>query len=323
MRNKLVFLSLLIFGYLGTEAQIAQQYTMYNQNHYLINPASAGNKDFADVAMGYRRQWSGFSDAPSSFYATGHTTLNRPKVYQRSALHTSNSSSVDAVRLNQKRASLKHAIGAQLMSNSNGAFGKDELVLTYALHLPITKSVQLAFGVSSAFSNFSFDETKVKVLDANDQTYDAFANGASVNKFNANAGTYLYSNKFFFGYSVANLVQHDLDIATSNSAASVELQHNILGGYNFPITNSFELKPSALIKLPKSQPLSYDINLTLDYKQTMFTGISYRSEDAISLQLGMQASPLLRFGYAYDYNTSEIKEQSGGSHELFIGLTIY
>lgn len=304
-----------------TQAQIAQQYTMYTQNHYLINPAAAGNKDFLDVSLGFRRQWAGVSDAPSSFYATGHTALNQPKTFQRSALYTSGTQGV--VQKKRSMGSLKHAVGAQLNSNTNGAFKRNQAMFTYALHLPVTRKMNLSFGVSAGLNNYGFDESKVTVLDINDPTYNAYADGENANKFNVNAGTYLYADKFFVGYSASNIIQNDLDIATSNSTATLNMQHNVMGGYRYPLTNDFELNTNVLAKIREANPLSYDVNLTLDYKRSLSAGLSYRSEDAVSILLGAQLTPLLKAGYAYDYTTSDIRDQSGGSHELFIGLTIF
>jgi len=75
---------------LGVKAQTVQQCTMYNLNHFIINPAAAGYENFADVRMGYRKQWAGLKEAPSTYYLSGHTVLNRPKTYLRSAVRMSN-----------------------------------------------------------------------------------------------------------------------------------------------------------------------------------------------------------------------------------------
>ena len=69
MRKIVVLISLLLVCSFAVTSQILQQYTLYNQNHYLINPAAAGNSEHLEVAIGFRQQWAGVSNAPRSFYA--------------------------------------------------------------------------------------------------------------------------------------------------------------------------------------------------------------------------------------------------------------
>ena len=97
---------------LGVKAQTVQQYTMYNLNHYIINPAAAGYENFADVRMGYRKQWTGLNEAPSIHYLSGHTVLNRPKTYQRSAVRMSNTWANRSIR----KPMVKYAVGGVVNS---------------------------------------------------------------------------------------------------------------------------------------------------------------------------------------------------------------
>ena len=322
--------SLLIIGTIGTlsiKAQTVSQYTMWYQNHYLVNPAAAGNLDYLDVGVGFRRQWAGVKNVPQTFYATAHSVLNRPKTFERSALRLSNTQ--DGVYDADKdinKPMLKHALGGSLNTSEFGAFKNSSAMLTYALHLPVFDKVSLSFGLSGGLNNYGFDQGKATVIESNDPIYNAYAAGENSNKFNVNAGTYLYSDKFFFGYSANQLLQNKLEIAdiqTTGEKASLEIHHFIMGGYHFDLSNDWRLTPAVLLKKLNPNPISYDINATLTYKQTIYGGIAYRNEDAISLMFGMQFNHLVRAGYAYDFGTSELSKQASGSHEIFIGLTLF
>jgi len=303
---------------------------MWNQNHYLVNPAAAGNQIYLDAAMGFRRQWAGIKEAPRTFYATAHTVLNRPKTHERSALRISATNRNGVYKSKRKigRPMLKHALGASLNSSEFGAFERNEGMLTYALHLPVYKDISLAFGLSGGFNTYAFDQTKATVIVENDPLYDAYVNGQNENQFNVNAGTYLYSDQFFFGYSANQLLQNDIEVAdvqatTNGGVNNQDIHHFIMGGYHFDLTNDFRLTPNVLLKMLTPNPLSYDINATLTYKQFIYGGLTYRSEDAISLMGGFQINHLLRMGYSYDYTTSELSQRASGSHEIFIGLTLF
>lgn len=327
MKKQIGFLGICMLCFAFTQAQTIGQFSMWNQNHYIVNPAAAGNLDYLDVAIGFRRQWAGIKDAPRTFYATGHTVLNRPKTFQRSAIRGSNTK--EGIYKLGKRISkpmLKHAVGASMSSNEFGAFNKTEITLTYALHLPVYDDISLSFGISGGLNNFGFDESKATVIVDNDPVYNAYLMGENSNKFNVNAGTYLYSDKFFFGYSANQILQNELEIAdikTTSEVSNIALHHFLIGGYNFDLTNDFRLTPSVIAKKINPNPISIDINATLTYKQAMYIGATYRTSDAISLMAGFQFNHFLRAGYSYDYTLSDLNDRSNGSHEIFIGLTLF
>ncbi|MBD98821.1 MAG: hypothetical protein CMO34_03175 [Verrucomicrobia bacterium] len=311
-------------------AQNISQYTMWNQNHYLINPAAAGNQNYFDAALGFRRQWAGVKDAPRTFYATAHSVLNRPKTHERSALRISslNRNGVYKKSKSLSKPMVKHALGGSVVSSEFGAFESNEAMLTYALHLPIYKDISLSFGLSGGLNNFGFNQSKATVIQENDPTYAAYVAGENANQLNINAGTYLYSDKFFFGYSAQHLLQNELqlaDISTNPDGGIVnfEIYHYLMGGYNFDLTNDFRLSPNILFKQLGNNPASFDLNATLTFKQFIYGGLTYRSEDAISIMGGIQINHLLRMGYAYDYTTSDLNERSNGSHEIFLGVTLF
>lgn len=62
-------LSILLFFSLLASVAVAQQKALYSQymaNYYLLNPAVAGYSKNLNFKMGYRNQWAGFEDAPST-----------------------------------------------------------------------------------------------------------------------------------------------------------------------------------------------------------------------------------------------------------------
>jgi len=321
MKNTITILVIGLFSIVSLKAQINEQYTMWNLNHFLVNPAAAGNSDYLDVSLGFRRQWAGVSDAPTTFYGTGHTVLNGPKISERSALRISNSSTSKA------KPRLKHALGAKIASIENGAFRKSEGLVSYALHLPITRDLYLSFGLSAGMTNMGFAESKAEVLTVGDRTYEAYASGQNQNMLNLNVGTYLYSDKFYVGYSASDLLQNKLDLiettATLNERSQLKIRHQIIAGYHFDLNNDYRISPAFLIKQSGVSPVSYDINTTVTYKQSISIGAAYRSEDAVSALLGFRFNHLLKAGYAYDFSLSDIREQSSGSHEIFIGITLF
>ncbi len=304
------------------KAQTVQQYTMYNLNHYIINPAAAGNENFADIRMGYRKQWTGIDVAPSTYYFSGHTVLNRPKNYMRSAVRMSNSWGHPS----RRKPMVKHAVGAVVNSSEFGAFKRLEASGSYALHLPVNREISISMGLSAGLKSFSFDETKGDVLYSGDPIYDAYASSDQSNKFNVNSGVYVYSDKFYVGYSTQQLIRSQIGLSNVKMATGSErfdFHHYFMAGYNYDVTNEIRLSPGFLIKKVGSNPFSYDVNAIITYKQILTGGLAYRSQDAVSVLFSYHINGLIKIGYSYDYNISEIRSVSSGSNELFIGVSIF
>ena len=197
---------------------------------------------------------------------------------------------------------LKHAAGAQLSNSQQGAFERTEVVLSYALHLPIVNDISLSFGLSSGLNSFSFDESVASVLNENDPVFNAYASGQASNQLNINAGTYLYSDRFFIGYSANQILQNDLEIAdaelTGAGSANLEMQHFIIGGYNIDLTNDFRLTPNLLVKIVQPNPSFVDFGLNLSYQQFIYVGMNYRTDEALTASLGINVNYFLKLGYA-------------------------
>lgn len=311
-----------------SHSQTIGQFTLWNQNHYLVNPAAAGNQNYFDAAMGYRKQWSGIENAPQTIYAVAHTVLNRPETHQRSAIRISNTNNrVYRKQKNFSKPMLKHAAGVQLSNAAQGAFERTEAVLSYALHLPVVNDISLSFGLSAGLNSFSFDESVASVLNERDPIFNAYVNGQASNQMNVNAGTYLYSDRFFIGYSANQILQNDLEIADADIAgatsANLEMQHFFMGGFNIDLTNDFRLTPNLLVKLAEPNPSFIDLGLNLSYQQFIYVGMNYRTDKAFTTSLGINVNYFVKVGYAYDYTTSDLSGTASGSHEFFIGLTLY
>jgi type IX secretion system PorP/SprF family membrane protein len=178
-------------------------------------------------------------DAPTTFYGTAHTVLNKTKRSQVSSLRGTRSTIQPPAVKKKTRTRLKHAVGVTLNTSEFGAFKKSEISAAYALHLPITREISLSFGLSGGLNHFGFDESKTSVFESNDPVYESYFIGQNQNLFNVNSGVYLYSDRFFVGYSANQLLQNELGISestTSEDVAAIPLHHFAMAGYNFDVS---------------------------------------------------------------------------------------
>lgn len=316
-----VLLSAMAFG------QQEFQTSQYQQNMYLINPAAAGIKDYIDVNLGFRQQWTGFDGAPKTYYLSANSLLGKKslggnemfslRISDPSLTLREGKASVDSER------SLRHAVGGYFVADEFGAFKTQTGAVSYALHLPVSEATTVSFGLKGKVRNSSFDQTKVN-FDGRDQNSDFqnFTNGNNNNTFfDAGAGLFLYHNKFFVGYSLDNLFNRDLGFGEA-SEAKFAGHHYLTGGYRFDLSEKVGFTPSTLLRMTSGAPLSIDLSGRVDINNKFWGAISVRPEDAVIFMAGFSIAKNLNIGYSYDATTSDINTRGNGSHEFILNIML-
>ncbi|MDC0297178.1 type IX secretion system membrane protein PorP/SprF [Crocinitomicaceae bacterium] len=326
MKTTIFIFALIICGALN--AQQIPQYSQFQRNQFMINPAAAGVYDFVDITMSGRWQWLGVDDSPKTSYLAFSVPVRFTPKYYNPGIRTS-SGPVENPDI--KTGKLKHTFGGQLLADQYGAFRKFSFSGTYAIHMPITKKVNLSFGVKAGLSNNSFLADQAQVLNImapdqnqyNDDTYTDFIKNQS-NKYimDVGAGLYLYSKNLFFGIAAEQLTRDMVEFGQGTANFDPQLHYSILGGYKIPINNKFTLTPGFLIKYMTPAPVSIDANIQLEYKNWLWMTLGYRHTDAVIAMVGMNISKRFKFGYSYDFSISRFNSYSSGGHELTLGLMI-
>jgi type IX secretion system PorP/SprF family membrane protein len=97
---------------------------------------------------------------------------------------------------------------------------------------------------------------------------------------------------------------------------------NATAGYKFNLNQNLTLMPSVLMKFMSPAPVSIDGSLQLEYKEWLWTGLSYRHKDAIIAMAGLNINNKFKFGYSYDFSLSRFNNLSSGGHEIVLGLML-
>jgi type IX secretion system PorP/SprF family membrane protein len=115
---------------------------------------------------------------------------------------------------------------------------------------------------------------------------------------------------------------------THNLLFQMARHYFITGGANLFQTNTWEIKPSFLVKTDGTIT-TLDLNVTAVYKNRFWIGTSYRYQDAVCPMAGFLIPGStgnkdlgLKVGFAYDYTTSHLKNYSNGTFELFLNYCI-
>jgi len=272
---------------MGQQLHLNSQYTL---NQYEINPAVAGSDAGFPLGFTFKKLWMGIDGSPSIQSLSGHMEV---------AEHM--------------------GVGLKVFNISSGPLQRTGGEVTYAYHVPLSDGGQkLAFGLSGLFYQYQLDRDLI-LEDENDEAY--MAAGESMFVPDVSFGVYFYSDKYYVGLAVPQLLSRKVDLKSDKVLEQQQVRHYFLhGGYNFKINNDFSLEPSVLAKFVESGVFQADINARFMYKRMVMFGLAYRTSDAIVIQLGYKTSDFI-IGYAYDITLSDVRTASNGSHEIMMIYT--
>jgi type IX secretion system PorP/SprF family membrane protein len=153
---------LLIIWILSTSvivtAQQEAQYSLYQTNNFLINPAVAGSYDYWNVKGGFRAQWVGMEGSPTTMFASFHGRVSNPKLFKGKRKTFSRS----------KGSGMYHGFGAKFYSDEAGAITYTGFSGSYAVHMALNRWYTLSFGASFGLKRFQLDGSKLKFVQTPD-----------------------------------------------------------------------------------------------------------------------------------------------------------
>ena len=287
--------SFLAFGFLlffsETKAQQDPQYTQYMYNMNVVNPAYAGSRGTLSLGLLGRTQWTSVDGAPKSMTFDVHAPLGK-----------------------------KVGVGLSVIADEIGPAKEQNIYADFSYTLETSSVGRLAFGLKGGVT-LLYVYLLVLVLpltsSAGDPVFDE-----NINKTmpNFGAGVYYYTDKWYVGFSVPNILKTEhLDKDNINTKASEEVHYFLTGGYVFDLSSTLKFKPSLMFKGVTGAPVSVDINANFLMYDRFELGASYRIDDSISALFNFGVTPDFRIGYAYDYTISDFSNShTGGSHEIIL-----
>ncbi len=283
---------ILVFTILLTGMVYGQQdphYTQYMYNQNILNPAYAGSRGDLSIGLLARTQWVGIDGAPDT------QTLN---------IHSAIGSGV--------------GLGLSVIHDQIGPVEESNLALDVSYTLPVSESGNLAFGIKGSFTFMNVG--LFSATDIIDNTDVVFREDYKDNYPNVGAGLYYYTDKFYAGVSVPAILENYSYTMNGHLFEDVSDKMHWFGtmGYVFDLSDNLKLKPSTMVKMVAGSPISLDLNASLFINNFFEIGLSYRDGDSLDALLGVQASPNIRIGYAYDYTLTNLGNYNSGSHELML-----
>ncbi len=288
MKNTIIAVVVLcILGYTNTlQAQQDPQYTQYMYNQAVFNPAYAGSTESLSITALYRNQWTGFDGAPRSLTFSAHSPVGE-----------------------------KVGLGLSVISDQHGPVKENNIYADFSYTIGLGGEHKLALGVKGGVTLHDIGLlSDVETLDPD----DAFSADVSEATPNAGIGAFFYSDKYYVGLSVPNMLKSVHLDANGTEYGTEELHYFLTAGYVFQLSENTKFKPSVLVKSSFESPVSFDVNANFLFYDRFELGASYRNEDSFSGLVGFAFSKSIRLGYAYDHILTDINEEARASHEVFL-----
>jgi type IX secretion system PorP/SprF family membrane protein len=255
----------------------------------IVNPAYAGSKGTLSIGILGRKQWINIAGAPQTMTLNIHAPIGK-----------------------------QLGAGLAIVSDKIGPITETNIFADISYTLDISKKSKLALGIKVGTSFFNGNLATL-VTPSGTVGVDALLRD-DVNKIfpNIGIGAYYYTDKFYAGISVPNMLSSEHFDNHSIAKASEKMHSFITTGYVFELSKHIDFKPSLIIKTAPKSPMSIDLSANVLVDKKFEAGLSYRFEDSVDILLGFQYSRDLRIGYSYDYTLSKLKDFNNGSHEMFI-----
>ena len=317
MRYFRSILSVIVLSFI-VGAAAAQQVPMYSQyimNGFLINPSLAGLDGYTTVNLTVREQWVGMAGAPNTYAASFQTRILKDS-------YISKSTSVRKKFVKPTRGG-KVGLGGYIFSDNNGIMRRTGAQIDYAYHIAMGRTEgipnDLSFGLAMTGYQFNVNMQGLN-YDAADPLLNSYDRSVFIPDFNFGAS--FTTARYYGGFAMSNLLRGSLMFADSSNNKNSQLgNYFITGGYKFTLSPDWVLEPSALIKASDMLFKSAQVDLTtrVRFKEDYWAGLSYRTNDAIILMMGLNYDKYC-FAYAFDFTLTDIRKQSFGTHEITLAV---
>ena len=210
-----------------------------------------------------------------------------------------------------------------MFNDNNGIMHRTGIQAAYAYHIPLGRTGgipnDLAFGLALTAYQYAIN-TEGLIFNPDDPLLLTLARRRFIPDFNFGAS--FTTSKYFVGFAMSNLLRGSLFFADTSRTNITELGNYFLtGGIKFPLSRDWMIEPSAFIKASYMLFKSIQMDLTARayYKDDYWAGLSYRTNDALIMIVGLKYDKFY-FAYAFDFALTDIRKQSFGTHELTLAV---
>ncbi len=295
MKTYIAFLAMSIGCFSLSMAQQLPFSSQYYANMFTVNPAFTGSNEFGSIFLSHRSQYAGVQGGPQTSYL-----------------------SIDG--------KLRSNVGLGLVAyhDQTDILGRTSAMANYSYGLKLGTEQRLTFGVAAGVQNNVVNYDQAQVVDQNDPIL--FASRQSKTVFNADAGIAYQWKDLQVGVAVPQFLMKQPDYNTNTGSSIIysnSRHYRFTARYNFKISKSRDIVayPLVMVRAVKGAPVQYDLNAIVDYKKWGWFSVSYRSNYAVTMSVGVRYKNLT-VGYAQDIITGKVANYSRRSSEFLLSYAL-
>ncbi len=298
MKNKfLTLLAIAVCSY--THAQQIPLISQFSNNQLYYNPSFAGTSEGINNTMLFRYQWVDFDASPKTLTMFG------------------------SMRLAEEESSKGfHSFGYNMGRDKTGPSRTLYFSGIYAYNLPLSPKIRMSLGTSIGFKEIGINTDEIisiwpdPLLDGIDGWHKNFYPDLAL-------GGNIYTDKLYLGVAVQQLFKGSSRQIDDEVIGALVPHYFLTGGARFDIESAkLAILPAVIFRFVENIEESIDINLTMKYNNLVWIGSSYRNEDTIVLLGGVTIKKMIDLGYSYDIITSNLKNYTSGSHEIYLSVRL-
>lgn len=283
-----------------------------SDNLYLIHPSMAGAASHNQIRLSARQQWFDQRNAPNMLTVNFNARLGE-----------------------------RSGVGVIAFNDRNGYHSQTGGYLTYAHHIMFSNTGadlnQLSFGLSAGLMQSKLDETNFD-LSGFDPVIAGIMQSSSY--FNVDAGVSYNFMDFSGHFTVKNIIFQNRSLYTEKYEPNNQRKYLLSAGYALGMGEDWSVEPSFLFQMTeRTGEKAIDLNVKafrnvefgkiwagLSYRRSL-DGAEYTDGTGTNVQKLQYITPLLGinfnkflFAYTYSYQTGQVTMESGGFHQITIGV---
>ena len=270
------------------EAQQDPNFTLYNFNMNIINPAYAGTKDSPELNLVYRSQFLGIDDAPRTVSMAYSKNVGR-----------------------------NLGIGISLINDKVFILKQTDVAVDISYKIKLSEQTKLYFGLKAGGGFTNIDLTRA--YDGGDDPL--FLENQDFFNPHVGAGIHVQNENFYITVSTPNFLKGKRYEKQGNApTVAIDNSHLYIGtGVNLSLSENLMVTPMFMMRNVEGGPNSYDMGAAFDIHKKIIIGMNYRVKEMISSYTLLNVSDKLKFGVAYDVTMSDLYlvDQRGSIEFIF------
>jgi len=255
----------------------------------LINPAYVGSTKKTEInVISYKDQFSGVHNGPQTQSVAVQGSFND-----------------------------KVGVGLEIVSDRVFIQKETNIFANFSYKLSFGEKKDLYLGLKAGGSFFNVDFNKLQTEDTYNQSQ------GRLSKFNPNfgLGAYYKADKYFVSLSAPRILNAERYEEVAGGRAQEATDATLVmfgGGYYYDLNENIQLIPALMTRYIDGAPFGLDFNASARFYNKFELGGSYRLNDSMSVMASFELAEMLDLGFAYDFATSDIKEQTSGGPEFLL-----